>query len=166
MSIDNKIFIDKDNRATFVCPKCGDTAVVDVSHLRDVRKTVRLKRNCPCGHTHTALLERRRYIRKNVNLAGVFILPGDAVRHSMTVRDLSRTGMKIIVKETGIIAKNDRLTVEFHLDNLHKTFIRKEGIARNLFEEGRIVGLKFHTPNPDNPIDKVYDRAIAHYTFN
>ncbi len=158
-----KVFINNDNMATFVCPECKKQTTADVLEYKDINKAVRIQHTCSCGHSQTVLLERRKFYRKNVNIRGVYRLPGENVQRPMTVKDLSRSGLKLVLEKEG--AKlGDNLCVEFRLDNPQRTSIKKDVIVRTVF--GDSVGTEFCSRDPNNPIDKAYDIAIGFYTFS
>lgn len=82
----------------------------------------------------------------------------------MTVRDLSRSGLKLELEKEGELKVGDKLVVEFKLDNPQKTAIKKEVLVKTTF--GNYVGTEFCSRDPNNPIDKAYDIAIGFYTFS
>ncbi|MDM8517632.1 PilZ domain-containing protein [Desulfobacterales bacterium HSG16] len=158
-----KVFINNDDKAMFVCPSCGKEKILDVSRYKDVGKTVRLKRICSCGYSHIVLLERRKFYRKSVAIPGIFMKENERETRKMLVIDLSRSGVKIETEEGVTLKLGERLFVEFRLDNRQKTLIRKEVFVRSVF--GRQAGTEFCSRNHDNPIDKAYDMAIGFFTF-
>ena len=81
------IYLSSENKATLVCPQCEKAKVIDASKYLQKEGPIKIKftfkcRHCYCGDEHAddcdgtdckqgntiaALLERRRYYRKNVN---------------------------------------------------------------------------------------------------
>jgi len=163
MDKEQKVFINNDNMATFVCPKCKKSTTADVSEYREINKAVRIQHTCSCGHSHTVLLERRKFFRKDVNIRGEYLLHGETVKKSMTVQDISRSGLKIEMHQKEKLRPGDKLLVEFYLDNHQRTFIQKEVYVKTL--SGLCAGTEFCSRDPNNPIDKAYDMAIGYYTF-
>lgn len=159
-----KVFINNDNMATFVCPKCKKQTTADVSEYKDINKAVRIQHTCSCGYSQTVLLERRKFYRKDVNIKGIYTLPQERGRKPMTVMDLSRSGLKLELNGEGEVKAGDRITVEFKLDNPQKTLIKKDVIVKTAF--GRMAGTEFCSRDPNNAIDKAYDIAIGFYTFS
>jgi c-di-GMP-binding flagellar brake protein YcgR len=103
---------------------------------------VRVK--CPCGHHYPVTLERRKYFRKSVNLNGSFFetVNGRPVdRGQMAVLDLSRTGMRIRLRERRPVQIGDTLLVEFQLDDRQQSLIRRESIVRRI--DGADLGTEF-----------------------
>lgn len=160
-----KVFINNDNMATFVCPKCKKQTTADVAEYKDIDKAVRIQHTCSCTHSQTVLLERRKFYRKNVHIEGTYMLAEKGPRaRPMVVRDVSRSGLKLELKEKDSLEVGDRLVVDFILDNPQKTAIRKEVIVKTVFS--KYVGTEFCSRDPSNPIDKAYDIAIGFYTFS
>ncbi len=157
-----KAFI-KNDKATFVCPNCGEAKAADVSKFKDLKRAIRVKRRCACGYTSSFLLERRQFFRKDVNIPGTFRLGKGTVQHKMAVQDLSRSGVKMEVENGELLRVGDHLFLEFHLDNKQKTLIQKEVIVKSI--SGKELGTEFTSRDPNNPIDKAYDLAIGFYTF-
>lgn len=164
MDQEQKVFINNDNMATFVCPKCKRSTTADVSEYKDINKVVRIQHTCSCGYSHTVLLERRKFFRKNVDIPGRYIREGEKSGKPMTVKDLSRSGLKIEMEQKDDLKIGDRLSVEFKLDNPQRTFIRKEVFVKTL--SGSYAGTEFCSRDTNNPIDKAYDIAIGFYTFS
>jgi hypothetical protein len=160
---EQKVFINNDNMATFVCPKCKKATTADVHEYKDINKAVRIQHTCACGHSHTVLLERRQFYRKYVSIPGFYTIDGEDVKRPMTVKDLSRSGLKLKIEEEANLKIGDKLNVEFQLDNPQKTLIKKEVRVKTVM--GLNVGTAFLSRDPKNPIDKAYDVAIGFYTF-
>ncbi|MDJ0914257.1 MAG: PilZ domain-containing protein [Desulfobacterales bacterium] len=156
----NKVFVSSDNMATFVCPQCENTARVDVSKYNVIDKGVRIKCKCRCGHVYRVSLEKRKLYRKPTNLVGSYtqIMDGEEVdRGTMSVKDVSRTGLKLKLNVARNFKIGDKLVVEFHLDDKARSHIRKMVIIRNL--DGPFVGVQF------DAID-AHDRALGFYLFS
>ncbi len=162
--VPKKAFINRNNQATFVCPSCGDAKVVDVSQFLAIKKPVRFKRKCRCGQITPFLLERRQYYRKPVDIPGTCRILKSNTEIPVRIRDLSRSGLKIDLIGDAPLALEDKLFVEFRLDNKQRTLIQREVIIRKIF--GLSLGTEFTSRDPNNPIDKAYDLAIGFYTFS
>lgn len=137
-----KVFVNQDQMATFTCPECGKAKRMDVSRFCSQEKEIRLKYKCQCGNAYSVILERRRYVRKPVNLTGNVIY--ERKRYAMKVADLSRYGMKIKMIDSRIpfqISRDDVLEVEFNLDDANHTLVNKEVLVQTVLPSG--VGVKF-----------------------
>lgn len=141
MSDPVKVFIDQNNMATFQCHECGKSKTADVSQYKDVEKTVHVKIKCPCGNAYTAILERRKFFRKDLHLDGVYKSANLSSQGKMTVLDLSRSGMKIKLDIESKIHIGDKLKLDFYLDNKQHSFISREGTVRSI--DNRVIGVEF-----------------------
>lgn len=136
-----KIFINKENKATFICPECNVSRTADVSMYLDLKTEIKIKCKCKCGHFFKIILERRKYFRKQLKLSGVFIYGKEKLKDVMTVTDLSRSGIKFKVNSSHEIKLGNRLLLEFRLDDKLRSLIRKEVVVRNI--DKNIIGAEF-----------------------
>jgi len=155
-----KIYITSKQMATFSCPQCNRSKTVDVSKYAALDKVVKVNIKCPCGHSYKAILEKRRHYRKETNLPGTYVhfidgQPRD--RGLLTVKDLSTAGMKLRLNVKQSFAVGDQLRVEFHLDDAHRTLIRKTVIIRN--QRDQFIGVELA------PFETV-DKALGFYLFS
>jgi len=82
----------------------------------------------------------------------------------MTVRDLSRAGLKIELRSKADMNVGDKIFVVFRLDNEEQTTVRKEVIIRNIIENinGLSVGGEFYPREFGSDFDKI----LGLYTFH
>lgn len=156
-----KVHISSSDMATFICPKCEKTKTVDVSKYARITQSVRVKSTCPCGHTWTSVLEKRRQYRKDVNFAGkyVLIVDGNEVdKGVMVVSNLSTTGIQLKLNVRRKFNIDDLLRVEFNLDDARRTHIVKDVIVKN--QEGLLVGCAFSLTQPQQ------ERALGFYLMS
>ena len=150
--MDQKVFITSNNTATFVCPQCGNTSVVNVAKYANINKRVTVNCKCNCGHIFQVSLEKRRQYRKATDLPGEYTyrLPnGDMDKGSMRVVDISSSGLKLKLNVDRSFSGGERLIVEFHLDDKRRTNIEKEVIVRNVNKN--LVGTSFAPNEGDDP---------------
>ena len=155
-----KIYITSKQMATFSCPQCNRSKTVDVSKYAALDKVVKVNIKCPCGHSYKAILEKRRHYRKETNLPGTYVHFIDGQprnRGLMTVRDLSTAGMKLRLNVKQSFAIGDQLRVEFHLDDAHRTLIRKTVLIRT--QRDQFIGVELA------PFETV-DKALGFYLFS
>lgn len=146
-----KVFINADNQATFVCPECQRSSVRDVSQYTHIDKAVRVKCQCECGHSYFVSLERRKHYRKEISLPGIF--KSQAIgRGQMTIKDISRFGLKFEVKSGRCPYLDEVVIVEFYLDDSHNTFISKEAVIKKV--HNMTVGAEFCSINSSNQADR------------
>ena len=154
------VYVTSENKARFVCPRCGKSKTVDAGRFKSHTRTVRVKVRCPCGHRYIAILEKRRGYRKEVSLPGSFLhlVDGSEVsRGAMTVRDISTGGIKLRITNTEKINVGDVLQLEFRLDDAHRSLLRKKVIVRNI--EEMHVGVEF-------AMSEATDKALGFYLFS
>lgn len=135
-----KVFINDRNMAMFACPACETTKTVDVSEYKDIDKAVKVKCKCKCGNAYTAILERRKFFRKETNLSGVCIAGRDD-RCLMSVKDILRSGLGLKLNHKPDFKANDKKIVKFYLDDEPRSLIKKEVIVRII--RGFDVGVEF-----------------------
>ncbi|MDY6823131.1 MAG: PilZ domain-containing protein [Thermodesulfobacteriota bacterium] len=138
-----KVFMNKDNKANFTCPVCKKARLVDVSEYKNIDKAVKVKCKCPCGNRYSVLLERRKFVRKQVSFIGSYIAieKGLDVKGRMTVVDLSRTGLRFKMHMQNYFEKGDLLEMEFTLDDNEQTTVKKE--VQVMSQHGMYVGARF-----------------------
>lgn len=164
-SIQEKIFINSNNMGIFSCPRCKRERLLDVSEHTGKSRAVKFRYNCPCGHSRVLLLERRKAIRKGVDIPGFYIKKEETgyIKRPVIIRDLSCTGLKFeVTASTPYLKKEEILLIEFNLDNAHKTPINKDVRVRNI--SGRQIGVEYCSMNLSNPVDRAYNMALAFYT--
>jgi hypothetical protein len=155
-----KIFLSDKNTAFFECPKCHVSKEADVSKYKKLEVSIKLKIKCKCGYVYEVLLERRKYFRKDTLLPGKFTyssLFGEDQAGILTVMDISKGGLKFKMLTEPIFQKGDIIEVEFNLDNLNKTLIKKQVFVRNI--KDNFVNVEFCSFDMNNPEDK----AISQY---
>jgi hypothetical protein len=139
-------------RSTVVCPKCLRKTLVDFSDA-DLSGTKEISLQCTCGHSYTTSMERRRHYRKPVNFKGryqysnhVELVQGSGAgkfvgKGKMNILDVSAWGLKVKLKKKETLQLNDQLSVELHLDDKERTFIREKATIKNINE--RYIGGAF-----------------------
>jgi len=157
-----KVFVTESNMAVFECPQCKKGKSVDVSRYRNIRQVVRIKVKCPCGHTYRVVLERRKNFRKDVNFPGSYthVLPDYREdKGGITVKDLSRSGIKIKLNVEKDFKIGDILLVEFQLNDKQRSLIKKNAVIKKISDSD--LGLEFKSIDSYDPSDK----AIGFYMF-
>jgi hypothetical protein len=155
-----KVFVSLEGMATFVCPKCEKLIRTDVSKYGQLKLAVRLRAKCACGYSYSVDLERRQYCRAAVNLPGVvwrIVERKKTDRTLMVVTDLSRVGIKLRVGRTELFKPDDAIYVEFMLNDISRSTIRKEAVVRAA--SGLGVRAEFTSVDSGDASDK----ALAFY---
>jgi predicted RNA-binding Zn-ribbon protein involved in translation (DUF1610 family) len=152
VTMSQKVFITNNNTATFVCPKCGNTSIVDVTKYAAIDRKVTVNCKCNCGHIFSVSLEKRRQYRKSTDLPGEYsyrMPDGNVDKGIMRVVDISSNGLKLKLNVDRKFDGGERLQVEFHLDDKRRTYIEKEVIVRNV--KKNLVGTSFAPNEGDDP---------------
>jgi hypothetical protein len=147
-----RVYISKNNTATFVCPNCENTTTADVTRYAKMDKTVHVNIKCRCGHAFQAVLEKRRRYRKATRLPGTYTYEGpNGVEDKgiMQVVDISSSGLKLKLNVGRAFKLGDRIRVEFNLDDPQHTAIDKVVIVKNVSKE--YVGVAFNEREGDDP---------------
>ena len=146
------VYISSTNHATFTCPECEATKTVDVTRYARMEQTVKVKSRCACGNTWTSVLEKRKVYRKGVSLLGTFthmVNNNPVTKGEMEVTDISAGGLKIKLLEPVDLRMDDKLRVEFQLDDARQTPISKDVLVKNI--DGLYIGVAFSRAEADDP---------------
>ena len=138
------VYITNSNTAVFRYPQCQRTKNLDVSTFGEFKPPLRFKLTCPCGHVASAVLEKRKRFRKGTHLPGTYVhyVNGQPQgKGTMTVKDLSTNGMKLVFTGNPTIAPGDLLKIEFRLDDAQRSLVQKKVVVRNVGDHS--VGTEF-----------------------
>ena len=155
-----KVFVADDHTAVLECPQCKKAKRVDVSRYKNIQQAVNIRVKCSCRHIYNVSLERRKSFRKNVNFPGTYthVLPDYREdKGGITVKDLSRSGLKIKLNVEKEFKPGDILFVEFQLDDKQRSLIKKDAVIKKI--SGSYLGLEFKSIDSSDPSDK----AIGFY---
>jgi len=138
----SKAYVREDDSAVLNCPHCGRQKAIPVDKLRGHKHKLKVK--CGCKETFTVNLEFRQRVRKKTYLRGTYI------NHShkdgsgdLNIKNISVVGLEFTSLNVQDFKVDDELTVEFNLDNKHKSKISKNVIVREV--RRRSVGCEFET---------------------
>jgi hypothetical protein len=148
----NKVYVDENNRALIVCPKCGFERNVDATSLKTTTNIVTVK--CKCRDTFQFTLEYRKHHRKEVMLSGEYIAQKSRERGEVIIRELSLTGIRFESMRPHQISAGDMLEMKFILDNPMKSEISK--LAKVIWVKDRVVGANFSET-------ELYAQALGFY---
>jgi hypothetical protein len=159
-----KAYINTDQTATFICPQCQKPRIMDVSKYVHRAAQTKLKVTCTCGHQYIAYLEKRKKFRKQTHLDGIYRYtiktPDNKISEGaskITVTDISFSGLRVKVHAPPRFAVGDKLTVEFKLDDIKQSLVRKEVLVQNI--DGPYAGLEFIFNDP-------YDSCLGFYLLS
>lgn len=105
---------------------------------------------------NTLPIERRKFIRKKVDLSG-FLVGTNSKRHPVRVLDLSRTGLRTKTITSHPFKVDQKLQVEFTLDDARESSIAKQIVVRKV--DNNVVDGEFTDIDGYDADDK----AIGYY---
>jgi hypothetical protein len=141
-------YINDNNRVVLSCPRCEKTREIDATPYLNTSKQAKLSikftcSDCDCGHhsckecreancsngnTNIIYLERRKFFRKKVSLPGY--IRDRKKRFTVTILNLSRTGLKIKVRPSHTFQLGQKLVITFTLNDARASIVEKEIIIR------------------------------------
>ena len=142
----DKVFVNVENIAVFNCPKCQTSRTVNMSDKKHLGESIKTRCTCKkCDHTFVVdvIMERRKYYRKETNLAGEYYTTDKRIKGLMKVQNVSLTGMSIKVNEKKDLKKGQKLIVEFILDDKLRSEIKREIIILKI--NGLFINCEFVT---------------------
>ncbi len=135
-----KIYIGNRDQVPITCARCGLTKYMDVTKVSNWYRPFRV--NCSCRFSFLVIFEKRGYYRKVTDLTGYCArLDSEGVDWMITVENLSQTGIGFRTSAKNDIAVNERLKIEFTLDNEQKTVVKTTLIVACV--KDKYVGGKF-----------------------
>ena len=135
------VHIIDDKFAVINCPFCGNRKKVAADKFKNIKHRITVR--CNCGSHFDVQLNFRKSYRKNLEIAGTFMIvsPKPSIERTMTVYDLSATGLRFKMIDNISINQGDELIVTFNLDDARRSFIRKKVVVR--FTNKNLVGCEF-----------------------
>ena len=150
-----KVFINKDNTVTLLCPHCGINKTVNAAKLKDKISNAPIKVKCACKSIFRIIIEFRKEYRKSTHLEGHYSsLPAGRECDKMVVKNISRTGIGFTTLSMHNLKKNDKVRIKFTLDDRKRSEIDKEIIVRMV--NGKFIGGEFADPD-------LFDKALGFY---
>ncbi len=140
-------YVDQDEKAQIVCPKCGDSRLVEAARFQDFKTSLRIR--CTCGEVFKGVLDYRRSYRKSVNLPCRYTNIATSASGQGRVVDLSLGGLQLQVKGDSRFSPQDILEVCFKLDNPDQSVICKRVEIRSV--RGDRIGVAFCKDQPRDP---------------
>ncbi|MBW2466086.1 MAG: PilZ domain-containing protein [Deltaproteobacteria bacterium] len=150
-----KSFVRPDITAVLTCPYCGHQKEVSAEPFRGHKNKLKVK--CYCKESFKVFLEFRKKVRKAVHLGGTYInhtKNGSICR--LMVLDVSLIGITFSSLDPPDFSVGDELSIEFTLDDGHKTQIKREAVIKNV-RPGGIIGAEFE------PVGATHDAPLGYY---
>jgi hypothetical protein len=153
----SKTYVRPDNTALLTCSHCGQQKVILADSFKGHKHKLKVK--CLCQNTFIVNLEFRKSFRMKTKLTGTYInhSRGDS-GVSLLIHDISLTGLAFTNVNVKKIKIGDELTIEFTLDDEHKTKIRKDIIVRNVYQGS--VGCEYERS------EAVYEGPLGRYIMS
>ena len=141
--MNKSVSVTESNEATFICPECEHLKTVDVRKFVYSNGKIKVNCKCSCGHRWTSVLERRKQLRKMVNLPGTcdFTRGGTVFQGRLKVMDLSIGGIRFKLDIDHKPLVGDSLNLEFHLDDKNRTLVKTK--AKVCSVKGEYIGTTF-----------------------
>ncbi|MBU1196372.1 MAG: PilZ domain-containing protein [Proteobacteria bacterium] len=152
-----KVFLIGDSKAKFSCPACGKERKMDVSKFSAAQKQVKIKCVCSCKHEFSVVLERRKHVRRKVDLEGLLTFQNDT--WPVRIMDISRLGLLISIPEELELATGQKIVVTFKLDDATQSRVEKELIVRSVV--GKEIGVQFLS---QDHYDKLGPYLLFHFS--
>jgi hypothetical protein len=137
-----KVFVDRTNKVTIICPKCGLEKNKIVFKFKDTHKRLRAK--CKCGEVFRFTLDFRKYYRKNVRLNGEYFIQEKGEKGEIFIEDISMTGINFATFKPQNFSKDDIVELKFTLDTQIR--IELHTLVKISWIIDRNVGAKFNDP--------------------
>ena len=135
-----KTYVRPDNTAVLTCPHCGLQKTIDISSFKEHKSRVNVK--CSCKNIYTTIIEFRKRVRKRTHLRGTYINHSqNEKRGNLVVTNISVSGLEFTSIDVPTFKIDDELTIEFTLDDEHRSDVRKQAIVRGV--RSRSVGCEF-----------------------
>lgn len=134
-----RVFVNKNNRVSIMCPDCGELQTIDVAKYLDNTRLVKVE--CKCGCMFTIQLEFEKTDLKNTNLVGEYSKTDqDQGKKRMIVENISEADIGFIPDKNHNIKKGDVICVEFVMDDEQNSLIVEEVIVRQV--QSRYISAK------------------------
>jgi hypothetical protein len=148
-----KVYVNPDGTASLMCPNCGVSKIANVTKFKSRRDPIKIR--CKCASTFSVVFEFRRAHRKETNLSGYYCgLPACKEWRSMTVRNISQTGIGFSTFTSHDLTKGSEVKVKFTLDDVKQSEIEKDAIVRVV--KDKYLGCEFKDP-------ALFDKALGFY---
>lgn len=162
----NKIYLGRNESAILVCPKCQRTMMLDCRDYIDAEAKVHIRHSCACGYSNLVFLERRRTPRKSIRLPGFFAPVSGGVQRRMTVKNLSRSGLRFELEDAASLHIGQEWMVGFQLEDDARTYIRKTVVIRKIADATHSHADFVPSTTDPTPSEKAHDRAISNYLIS
>jgi hypothetical protein len=135
------VYTHKGTNPSYVCPGCETTKKEKLTPTQ-VRDKWTIEFMCTCGCSFSVSVEHRDFYRKLTNLEGSYQNPSKGGKYElMQVLNLSMSGIGFITQTFNTLSVDDRIRMNFILDDKKQSIVKKEGVVRHVY--GNSVGCEF-----------------------
>ncbi len=131
--------------ATLTCPQCKRNRILQLSGYPLTKRFTRVKYTCGCGKTFMTTIENRPGQRKDVRLAGTFVIKGKDGKTldsgQMIITRLTADGMAMRLANPAKIPPQSTMDVEFVLDDAMQSVVTKT--VRPIAKHDRFLTVQF-----------------------
>ncbi|MFH1155747.1 MAG: hypothetical protein V1793_18215 [Pseudomonadota bacterium] len=141
-----KITIDSLDTTRLTCPCCARQKTIQVSALELSKPETRVRVRCICGSYCHVILEKKDQRANDLRLPGTFSTHGGSKQYGrMTVKRLNSLGLVFTVIVGLDLAAGQKLLLEFVLDDVKQSIVRKEAVV--IAVNQRHVSVRFTCPD-------------------
>jgi len=136
-NIPKNTVIPPDNVSLVECPNCGFQRYVEIPHAIRISNARHFDLACKCGHSSSVIIEKRKFKRHHFDADGSILLQRKTGRKEtimITVKDLSRSGVKFITREPALIEADERIIISFTNNTDQNTIFMKEASIKKVQE--------------------------------
>jgi hypothetical protein len=136
--------IPHDNDTVIECSHCGFQKIVNIAKFCENANVENYISKCKCGYAFDVILERRKFERHYFDSDGTVLDESKGgVTYTITVKDLSRSGVKFDIAAKHSLMAGDAIVVGFEFNGSQRTYFIKE--ATVLHAKGKKVRAQFKT---------------------
>jgi transcription elongation factor Elf1 len=148
-------FVAEDGKTSIVCDKCGSIKSVKCEEMPLLKQPFGFR--CKCGHAFPCRIDERSNYRKSTALKGEYINRRTLDKNRIVVKDISFTGIGIMVTDAHDIRQGDVLEVNFVLNDMSATKMNR--LVRVMRIDKKKIGCKFIK-------EHAYDKKLGFYLLN
>jgi hypothetical protein len=138
-----KVFVNDDDEARLLCPRCGARRTVNVKKFKNREEPLKVK--CTCQSAFRVFLDSRRTERKETYLQGYYRkLPEDQEWGKILVRNVSRVGIGFVTLTTHSVKSGDQIRITLTWDDMDHADIDKDATVK--FVSDKYLGCEFSEP--------------------
>lgn len=136
-----RCFVRPDNTTTIICPACNEPKTISVAAYKHKKHSINVR--CKCKHVFTIQLDFRNVYRKMTTLPATYTNLSSQNQESfdIVITNISKGGLGFVAPYPQYIQKEQKLSIEFQLNDKQKTRLIKTVIVKNIKNDH--VGCEF-----------------------